>query len=63
MAPCARDLYDDLPPDRGAELRRRNLERLAELEAQTPARRARLARAARALGAAEADAADRARPG
>jgi hypothetical protein len=44
-------MYDDLPPDRGAELRRRNLERLAELEAEGPERRARLVRAAHACGA------------
>jgi hypothetical protein len=38
-----RDMYDLLPPDRGAELRRRNKERLAELEAQGAERRRRLA--------------------
>jgi hypothetical protein len=38
-----RDMYDLLPPDRGAELRRRNKERLAELEARGAERRARLA--------------------
>lgn len=38
-----RDMYDRLPPQRGAELRRHNKERLALLEAQAPARRARLA--------------------
>ena len=38
-----RDMYDLLAPDRGAELRRRNKERLAELEALGAERRARLA--------------------
>ena len=38
-----RDMYDLLAPDRAAELRRRNKERLAELEALGAARRARLA--------------------
>ena len=38
-----RDMYDLLAPERGAELRRRNKERLAELEAQSAERRARLA--------------------
>ena len=37
-----RDMYDLLAPDRGAELRRRNKERLAELEALGAERRARL---------------------
>jgi hypothetical protein len=37
-----RDMYDLLAPERGAELRRRNKERLAELEASGDARRARL---------------------
>lgn len=37
-----RDMYDLLAPERGAELRRRNKERLAELEAQGAERRARL---------------------
>ena len=46
-----RDMYDLLPLKRGSELRRRNKERLAQLEAQAPARRARLARARRALKA------------
>jgi hypothetical protein len=41
-----RDMYDLLEPERGAELRRRNKERLAELEAQGAERRARLARVA-----------------
>jgi hypothetical protein len=50
MAP-ARDMYDALPADRGAHLRRRNLERLAELEARGAERRARLARAAHVSGA------------
>jgi hypothetical protein len=47
--PSIRDVYDDLPPARAAELRRRNKERLAQLEAQAPARRARLALAAAAV--------------
>ena len=38
-----RDMYDLLAPERGAELRRRNKERLAELEAASAERRARLA--------------------
>jgi hypothetical protein len=38
-----RDMYDLLAPDRAAELRRRNKERLAELEALGAARRERLA--------------------
>ena len=38
-----RDMYDLLAPDRGAELRRRNKERLAELEALGAARGERLA--------------------
>jgi hypothetical protein len=38
-----RDMYDLLPPDRAAELRRRNKERLAELEALGADRRRRLA--------------------
>ena len=38
-----RDMYDLLPPDRAVELRRRNKERLAELEALGAARRDRLA--------------------
>jgi hypothetical protein len=37
-----RDLYDTLDAERGAELRRRNKERLAELEAGSHERRARL---------------------
>jgi hypothetical protein len=37
-----RDMYDLLAPDRAAELRRANKERLAELEALGAARRARL---------------------
>ena len=40
-----RDIYDDLPPDRGRELRRLNLERLAELEIAGAERRERLERA------------------
>ena len=39
-----RDLYDTLDPERGAELRRRNQARLAELEASSRERRARIAR-------------------
>jgi hypothetical protein len=38
-----RDMYDLLAPDRGAELRRHNKERLAELEALGAERRERLA--------------------
>jgi hypothetical protein len=38
-----RDMYDLLAPDRAAELRRANKERLAELEALGAARRERLA--------------------
>ncbi len=38
-----RDMYDLLPPARGAELRRFNNERLAMLEAEGPERRARMA--------------------
>ena len=38
-----RDMYDLLAPDRAAELRRHNKERLAELEALSAARRERLA--------------------
>ena len=41
-----RDIYDALPPERGAALRRANLERLAELEADGPERRARMEAAA-----------------
>jgi hypothetical protein len=41
-----RDMYDLLPPDRGAELRRHNKERLAELELLGAQRRARLAQVA-----------------
>ena len=37
------DLYDTLDPERGAELRRRNQERLRELHATTAERRTRLA--------------------
>ena len=43
-----RDIYDALPPERGAALRRANLERLAELEADGPERRARMVAAAEA---------------
>ena len=42
--PVIRDMYDLLPPERGAELRRLNKERLAELERDGDERRARLAR-------------------
>ena len=49
-----RDLYDTLDPDRGAELRRRNQARLAELEASSHERRARLAML-RALMASDAE--------
>ena len=43
MIEAIRDMYDLLAPDRAAELRRRNKERLAELEALGAARRERLA--------------------
>ena len=49
-----RDLYDTLDPERGAELRRRNRARLAELEAGAAERRLRLAML-RALMAPDAD--------
>ncbi len=42
-----RDMYDLLPPERGAELRRLNKERLAELERHDDERRARVARLVR----------------
>ncbi len=42
-----RDLYDLLPPERGAELRRLNKERLAQLETENAERRARLAQLVR----------------
>jgi hypothetical protein len=42
MMKAIRDMYDLLAPDRGAELRRRNKERLAELEALGAERRERL---------------------
>lgn len=45
------DIYDACPPERGAELRRLNKERLAQLEAESRARQARFARAATALAA------------
>ncbi|MEA2317940.1 MAG: hypothetical protein QOD44_2129 [Solirubrobacteraceae bacterium] len=51
----AREIYDQLPPDRGADLRRLNAERLAELEARGAARRARIARAVAAQPAPPAD--------
>ncbi|MGI8779019.1 MAG: hypothetical protein ACR2L8_02405 [Solirubrobacteraceae bacterium] len=38
-----RDMYDLLPPERAAELRRHNKQRLAELEARGAERRSRLA--------------------
>jgi hypothetical protein len=38
-------MYDDLPAERGRELRRLNYERLAELEASGAERRERLERA------------------
>ena len=41
-----RDIYDALPPERGVALRRANLERLAELEAEGEERRARMLAAA-----------------
>ena len=41
-----RDIYDALPPERGAALRRANLERLAELEAASTERRTRMFAAA-----------------
>ena len=43
------DMYDQLPPERGRELRRHNKERLARLEAEGAERRARLARRLRLL--------------
>jgi hypothetical protein len=43
---AVRDMYDLLPPRRGAELRRLNKERLAELETKGAERRARLAQVA-----------------
>ena len=49
-----RDLYDTLDPDRGAEVRRRNQARLAELEASSLERRARIAML-RALMAPDAE--------
>jgi hypothetical protein len=49
-----RDLYDTLDPDRGAELRRRNQARLADLEASSVERRARIAML-RALMAPDAE--------
>ena len=49
-----RDLYDTLDPDRGAELRRHNQARLAELEASSLERRARIAML-RALMAPDAE--------
>jgi len=49
-----RDLYDTLDAERGAELRRHNKARLAELHASAAERRARLAMLA-ALIAPDAD--------
>ncbi len=46
MSPI-RDMYDLLAPERGVELRRRNQERLAELEATSAERRARMAQCLR----------------
>lgn len=40
-----RDIYDTLPPERAATLRRQNKERLAHLEAASAQRRARIRRA------------------
>ena len=51
-----RDMYDLLPPERAAELRRRNKQRLAELEAHGEERRARLAEAFACFRAQGADA-------
>ncbi len=42
--PIQVDMYDSLPPDRGTELRRKNKERLAELERRGDERRGRIAR-------------------
>lgn len=41
-----RDMYDALPVKRGIELRRKNLERLAELDATTTERQERMAQVA-----------------
>jgi hypothetical protein len=46
MVTAIRDIYDALPPERGTALRRANLERLAELEADGAERRARMESAA-----------------
>ena len=51
MAPV-RDIYDALPPERGVALRRANLERLAELEADGEQRRARMLAASAATSEA-----------
>lgn len=42
MSEPIRDIYDRMDPNRGVELRRRNQERLAELEATGTERRNRL---------------------
>jgi len=42
-------MYDLLPPERGAELRRLNKERLAGLERHGDGRRARIARLVRSV--------------
>jgi hypothetical protein len=42
-----RDIYDELPPKRGAFERRLNKERLAQLEAETAKRQARLKKVAK----------------
>lgn len=42
-----RDIYDKMPRKRGVKLRRKNKERLAELEAGSKARQARMAAARR----------------
>jgi hypothetical protein len=50
-----RDMYDLLPPERAAELRRRNKERLAELELLGAERRARMAQVVGEPRAAQPD--------
>ena len=50
-SPLIRDMYDLLPPPRGVELRRRNLERLAALDVEAAERRVRLAIVAALLAA------------
>ncbi len=44
------DIYDEMEPNIGRQLRRRNSERLAELESQTAKRRERIRRAVRHFG-------------